>query len=206
MRAPHPSSSAAQATTRGFTLLETLVVVAIAGTMAAVALPSLLAGVEEFRVASAARYLAGRLQDARLQAVRRSAAVAVRFQSDVSGIRYASFVDGNHNGVRTPDIAAGVDRRLTDEERLGDQFAGVTFGIVDGVPLVGATSVDVADRSPLQVGRAGIVTFSPSGSATSGTLYVRGRGRSQYAVRILGVTGRTRVLRFDVSARRWPDP
>lgn len=206
MRAPHRRSRAARTATRGFTLLETVVAIAITGTMAAVALPSLLAGVEEFRVASAARYLAGRLQGARLQAVRRSAAVAVRFQTDVSGIRYASFVDGNHNGVRTVDISAGVDRRLTEEERLGDQFPGVTFGIVDGVPLVGAATVDASDRNPLQVGRAGIVTFSPSGSATSGTLYVRGRGRSQYAVRILGVTGRTRLLRFDVSARRWPDP
>jgi hypothetical protein len=47
------------------------------------------------------------------------------------------------------------------------------------------------------------LSFGPSGGATSGTLYVRGAGAQQYAVRILGATGRSRVLRFDFLARRW---
>ena len=37
--------------------------------------------------------------------------------------------------------------------------------------------------------------MSADGTATSGTLYVRGR-RVQYAVRVLGVTGRTRMLQY----------
>jgi hypothetical protein len=35
-------------------------------------------------------------------------------------------------------------------------------------------------------------------------LYVRGRG-GQYAVRVLGATGRTRVLMFAMGAATWRD-
>ena len=37
---------------------------------------------------------------------------------------------------------------------------------------------------------------------TSGTVYVRGR-RSQYAVRVLGATGRTRLLHYHTGQRAW---
>ena len=49
------------------------------------------------------------------------------------------------------------------------------------------------------------MTFTADGTATSGTVYIRsGRGH-QYAVRILGTTGRTRVLEFNVGAGTWTE-
>jgi hypothetical protein len=44
--------------------------------------------------------------------------------------------------------------------------------------------------------------ISPDGSCTGGTLYIRGV-RSQYAVRILGATGRARLFRYDWGSRTW---
>jgi hypothetical protein len=44
--------------------------------------------------------------------------------------------------------------------------------------------------------------MSPDGTATSGTLYLQGK-RAQYAVRVLGATGRTRVLAFDRERQTW---
>jgi hypothetical protein len=44
--------------------------------------------------------------------------------------------------------------------------------------------------------------LSPDGSASSGTLYLGGKG-GQYAVRVLGVTGRTRVLYFHPGDHTW---
>jgi hypothetical protein len=32
---------------------------------------------------------------------------------------------------------------------------------------------------------------------------VHGRGRAQYAVRVLGATGRVRILRYDHTRRTW---
>ena len=188
----------------GFTLVETLIVIAILITVVGIGLPQLLTAIDEYRTASAARYLAARFRLSRMDAVRRSATVAVRFER--SGVvRYASFLDGNHNGVRTADIERGVDRRLTDFERIGDQFPGVSFALVAGVPVVGETSAGAGDRDPLQIGRSGIMSFTSDGCATSGTLYLRGRGKVQLAVRVLGATARTRVLKFDFASRSWVD-
>ena len=54
----------------------------------------------------------------------------------------------------------------------------------------------------VRIGKALIATMSPDGTATAGTLYVRGR-RSQYAVRILGATGRVRVLHYRAKDGAW---
>jgi hypothetical protein len=45
--------------------------------------------------------------------------------------------------------------------------------------------------------------MNPDGTSSSGTLYLHGRTRAQYAVRVLGVTGRIRTLRFDEPRGRW---
>jgi type II secretory pathway pseudopilin PulG len=195
---------AARADERGFTLAETLTACAVFATLTALAIPSALAALDEHRTGAAARYLAARCRLARMQAVRRSAAVALRFERAGAEVRFASFVDGNGNGVRTADIAKGVDRPVTGYERIGDQFAGVRFGLHEALPAISGDAS--ASREPLQIGRSGILTFTPNGTATSGTLYLRGRGMVQYAVRILGGTGRTRVLRYDVGSRRWIEP
>ena len=47
------------------------------------------------------------------------------------------------------------------------------------------------------------MSFTPLGTASSGTLYLRGRDGSEYAVRVLGATGRTRVLRYEAITRTW---
>ena len=57
-----------------------------------------------------------------------------------------------------------------------------------------------AIRSALALGYC---EFTPLGTATTGTLYILGRGGAQYAVRIFGETGKTRLLKFDRPAARW---
>lgn len=188
---------------RGFTLIEILIVLVLLVTVVAMGIPLLLTGLDEYRTASAARYLAGRFRLARMNAVRRSATVAIRFDTGGRVVRYAAFLDGNRNGVRTADITRGVDRPLTGFEGIGDHFTGVTFGIQSGVPAIGEVLAAAGDRNPLQIGRSGIMSFTPDGCATSGTLYLRGKGKAQFAVRVLGATARTRVLKFDHAARMW---
>lgn len=190
---------------RGLTLVELLTVAGLLITLAATGLPLLLTGIDRYRTASAARYLAGRCRLARMEAVRRSAAVALRFQRDAEMVRYAAFLDGNSNGVRNSEIARGIDRPISAYERIGDLFPGVTFALRQGIPAIGATTAAPGDRDGVQIGRSNIMTFTPLGSATGGTLYLLGRGETQYAVRVLGATGRTRVFRFDTGSRTWID-
>lgn len=187
----------------GFSILELLFTVAIAGTLAAIAVPQSLRTLDDFRTRSAARYLAQRLGDARLSAIKRSAALGLRFEPSLPDYRISTVVDGNRNGLRTADIQGGIDRTLTEPEILAANFVGVTFGIVEGVPDADGQPAGSADG--VRVGPSRLLTMNANGTSSSGTVYVRGRDRSQYAVRVLGATGRVRVLKYDHVRRRWTD-
>ncbi len=209
---PDPARSRVEARTRlaacsdGFSLVEALVVVAMLATVAGIAVPLLSSSLNALRAGGAARYLSGRLNLARSEAVKRSVHVALRIEGRDTGYRYAFYADGNGDGVRTRDIARGLDYQIMAPERIDEKFGGVTFGILDGVTPIDDSEPLPAGSDPVRFGRSDILSFSPLGSSTAGTLYLQGRGRQQMAVRVLGVTGRVRVLRFDFSSRKWTLP
>ena len=149
----------------------------------------------------AARHVASLVHATRAEALKRGVHVALVFQSSSGGYRFAMFADGNYDGVRTADVAAGADRQVSAWVRIGDQFPGTAFGIIPGVadPDSGTT----LSGSPLKIGGSSMLSFGPAGGATSGTVYLRGPASQQYAVRLLGATGRCRLLRFDFGERRW---
>jgi hypothetical protein len=80
-------------------------------------------------------------------------------------------------------------------------FNGVTFGIRAGVPDADGRPADTTDG--VRVGPSRLLSMNPIGSSSSGTLYVHGRGRAQYAVRVLGATGRVRVVRYFEARGAW---
>ena len=166
----------------GFSLVELLFALGLFLVVSGMAVPQVLVSVDRSRARAAARFLASRMALARSQAVARSQTVALRFARDAGGISLTSYVDTNGNGVRSKDIESGDDPMLEAPVRLSDLFPGVVI-------------------SALSVGSSGIVSFTAAGTATSGTVYIRGRDGIQYGVRVLGATGRTRVLRYDVRAR-----
>jgi len=190
---------------RGYSLLELLMAITILVIVSAMAVPILWSSVEYSRTAAAARYLASRLAMSRMEAVKRSSYVALRFERQSSSYRFSTYLDGNGNGVRSAEVARNIDVRLSPPEDLEQYFSGVTFGLDDAVLPV-TPEESLADGDPIRIGRSEFLSFSPLGSATSGTLYIRGRGRHQFAIRVLGVTGRVSVLRFDFQKRRWTGP
>ncbi len=145
--------------------------------------PGLMVGLDRSRTLAAARYLASRMLLARAQAVNRGATVALRFDDSASGVTVGVFVDGNGNGVRTRDIESSVDKPIDPPISISDLFTGVTVEL------------------PPDVSR--LFSFTPIGTATSATVYLRGRDDSQFAVRVLGATARARVLRYVPGRDEW---
>jgi Type II transport protein GspH len=174
---------------------------AIAGTLTAIAVPALLQGLDDSRASGAARGLAARLGEARADAVRRSTFVGLRFEPAAPDYLITKVIDGNENGLRTAEIQRGVDPTLSTPQPLAWQYPGVSFGLLDGVPEVDGTAASSSDG--VRVGISNILSMNPNGSSSSGTLYVHGRKRSQYAVRVYGTTGRVRVFKYDWNAKRW---
>ena len=184
-----------------FSLIELVFVLGVVATLASAAVFQAGAAVDEFRASGAARYVAARLQLARVRAVTRSRDTALRISRDSRGFLIAIYEDGNGNGVLTRDIQDGLDTPVGPAERLSEQFPGVDFGTLPAVPGVEGSVPPGTD--PIRLGNADSVTFTPIGTATSGSLYLLGRGASQYAVRIYGETARTRVLKFNARTRTW---
>jgi hypothetical protein len=116
--------------------------------------------------------------------------VALVFVADADTYAVAAYGDGNGNGVRTLDITAGIDPLIEAPVRFSDLFPHVSLFLSD----------PAAARAPEATV---LMSFSPIGTASSRTLYVRGRDHSQYAVRVLGVTGRTRLLRYVDATHQW---
>jgi type II secretory pathway pseudopilin PulG len=187
---------------RGYSLLELLVAMALSVTLGAASIPQYVVAMDDVRARGAAYYISGRLQRARMEAVLRSAMVGVQFTPTASGYSYAVYVDGNRNGVLTRDIQRGVDRLIAAAEKLPDQFAGVEFGAIPGLPAVdpGGTA---PGSDPIRLGSGNIASFSAMGTSSSGTVYIRSRRDAQYAVRIFGETGKTRMLKFEPRTGLW---
>ena len=184
------------------TLGEIVVVLGLFATATATALPELQAGLDDARVAGAARYLSSRLAESRMDAIQRSREVAVRFTLTAGQYAYTVYVDGNGNGVLSRDIQRGIDRPLLGPERLSDNFRNVEFGAQPGLPAIEPGGV-APGTDPIRLGTGNSVSFNTLGGATSGTIYLTGRSRAQYAVRIVGVTGKIRTYRYDRRAAKW---
>jgi prepilin-type N-terminal cleavage/methylation domain-containing protein len=177
----------------GYTLIELMVVVAVIATLACVALAQARASIDHSRGHAAARYLASRLSLARTQAVARGVAIGLRFEQVPGGFAFGVFRDGNGNGIRTADIQSGIDVPIEPPTSLFEQFPGVDIGLTPASP----------GTDPVQLGQTDLLTFTPTGTATAGTIYIHDREDTQWAVRVLGATGRTRVLRYDPRTKGW---
>ena len=151
-------------------------------------------GIDGARARAAARYLAHQCALARVKAAVGMRAVAIRFTERGDDYDIQMFVDGNRNGVLTVDIARGIDVKVTDPSRLGADFPGVRIGIIPEL-----------DGRPVRLGGSMLLSFSPVGTATSGSIFVVGRDGAQFAIRVLGGTARTRLQRYLPERGAWVD-
>jgi hypothetical protein len=125
--------------------------------------------------------------------VSRSTAVALYFEAGRRGTTFSIVEDGNGDGVRTADIVLRIDPVIEAPTLLSDLFPGASIGIAPGAPVTDAVALSGTS----------LLSLSPHGTATSGSVYIVGRDRTQWVVRVLGVTARARVLRFERATGAW---
>lgn len=170
-------------------LLELVVAITLILITLAAAIPRAQSMVHESRLRGAAFYLRGLLRQVRSTAAAQARYVGVVFDDANGDPVFSIHADGNANGIRRVDVDGGVDPRLREPYRLSETFPGVRYG-----------SLPRGAKEPffrgLQIGRGNIVSFSPLGSSTTGTLYLSNDYGLVYAVVILGGTGRVRVARY----------
>jgi Tfp pilus assembly protein FimT len=182
---------------RGFTLLEALFVLVVTTVLMAAAIPLTMRGLDRKRAIAAARYLAQQCAMARFHAVGSGRHVALQFMPSGDDYIAQLYVDGNRNGLRAAEMADGIDAPHGNGVVLSAHFTGVRVGVDPALGL---------GDDPIRLSGSTLLSFSPTGTATAGSVYVLGRDGTQLAVRVLGVTGRTRVLRYEPSTGIWDQP
>lgn len=187
----------------GVALVDFVAALALSLTMAAMAVPVIGGTLDREHAIIGTQRLAGQLQRARMESLKRSTAVAVRLElvGERAGARL--YVDGNGNGVLQRDIDRGTDRPLTPLEWVDAHARDVSLRVNQTVTDVGGSGSIEPGSNPIRIGRTALVTFSPLGSSSSGTLYVAARRGPQMAIRVYGASGRVRVLMFDARTRQW---
>ena len=188
---------------RGYTLIETVVTASLCTVLGAMALPMIGRTLDRERTIIGAQFLAGQLQRARLESLRRARAVAVRLELVGGRASVQLFADGDGDGVLQRDVDLGVDPSLTPLEFLDDRSRDVSLRINQPVTDAGGSGELSPGDDPLRIGATALLSFSPLGGATAGTLYVAARRGPQMAIRVFGGTGRVRILTFDAQARQW---
>lgn len=191
----------------GFSLPEVLAALAILGLGIAASVPVLAETVARERLAAAGWESAVMLRGLRQQAVTRRSGFGLRFVRSGEGWSYSLYEDGNGNGIRTADILAGRDPLREGPSDPGSRHTGIRFGLPDSrVPKIPPGTGAISDPlDPVKFGNTDIISFSPSGSVSSGTLYLTD-GRRVLGIVMYGATGRVRIFRYDPASGRWSGP
>ena len=165
--------------------MECLFAVTLIAIIAAASVPPLASALDRSRAQAAARFVIARMMLARTRAAARGAVVALRFAGRPEAAVLTTFIDRNRNGIRAVDIATGVDTAEAPGIALQSIFRGVALEPVtaDGV----------------------LFSFTPLGTSSSGTVYLTAQDGSRFAVRVLGATGRARLLYYVPASSEWKD-
>lgn len=184
----------------GSSFVELLVGLAIISILVTLAVPATAYSIDSSRARDAAGFVAARLRLARQLAVFQTKTSGLVFDTVGGQWQVRACQDGNGNGLRREDVIAGVDRCPDGPFDLGQMFEGVTVAVDPGLK---GPDGEPGSADPVRFGASDMASFSPEGSGTAGSVYLRSARGQQYVVRVGNVTGRTRVLRYDAGSRTW---
>ncbi len=180
-----------------------LLTFAVAAAVLGAVAPAVFQLEQSVSIRSAAGEVGSAMLRARSVAITRGRYVGLKFRQSGDRYEWTIYADGNRNGVRTADIARGVDRPIAG---FAWSRNDVMPGILRGVPVPDpGDPLAVLDRldDPIRFNGSDICSFSPIGESTPGSVYLWD-GRDRMAVvRVYGRSAKLRTLYHRRGERSW---
>ncbi len=199
---PRLQTSSVTRSAAGFSMLEILIVAALVLGVGVSGLRALHDLRQRQAGREAARMLLHDLQQVARRARTTGTARGIRLTVGEPGDVLEEFEDGNGNGVKVAEIAAGVDRAVAPP-RPAFREGQARLAIVRTVPTTDQAGTLSAGEAPVRFGVSALIVFTPRRTASSGSIYVAGPDERQYAIRVLGTTQRWRLLCLDDRTATW---
>lgn len=189
----------------GWSLIDSIVTLALLGI--AVSWSAAIAGrvVADAHTAAAAREFAVLFHALRWKSVNENRNVGLFFEQSGGTWQWFEVHDGNGNGLRTAEVRNGTDVKRSGPHRLEQTHRGVRMGFPTGqtVPAIPPKTGVLGGTDPIRFGNSNLISFSPKGRSSSGTLFVTDGRHRLYGVRLYGAATRIRVWRWDDREKQW---
>ena len=170
---------------KGFTLIEVLIVIAIIGVLSAIAIPSISSWLPNYRLKSAARDLYGAAMKAKGEAVKRNVNCAITFNQQIGGISQAYIVYVDADTDCEFDAGETIVSQLTNWPK--QVMLDTTEGGGDGL-----TFTDNDHNNPTISFRPNAVpTGNGGGFANGGAYLINSNGHTRGV--IINVAGNIRI-------------
>ena len=188
----------------GYSAAELVAVLAIAASVTALVAPGAFQLMATQSVRSSAGEVRAMLFQARSLALTRGRYVGVKFRKNGNRYEWALYGDGNGNGIRTAEIAKGVDPPLgiAIPWNRNDVRPGILKGSRVPDPADPHKALDRLD-DPIRFNASDICSFSPLGESTPGSIYLWDGQDRMAVVRVFGRTAKVRTLYFVRREKVW---
>jgi hypothetical protein len=179
---------------RGYSLLETLVMLLLTALLSWVGIGSFSRLMAQSSTRSLAQVVRSLVVESATRAVSSRTYVGIVFERGERGATAQIVEDGDWDGVTHEDMARRTDRALGS--RLYLREGSAYLGLPDAV-RTDPSGARIPDGDPIRFGRGDILSFSPTGTSTPGSLYLRdASGKEAWAFRVAGLDGRIRCYRW----------
>jgi len=188
----------------GWAVTELLLWGMLVGYLLLMSVPGVMALRESVAIRSAVHETTVAFFRARAYAISRGANVGLKFRKNGDRWEWALYGDGNGNGVRTAEIASGVDRALGVylPWSRNDVMPAIMTGARVPDPSTPGRYLDRIE-DPIRFNNSDICSFSPIGESTPGSVYLWDSRNRMAVVRVFAQTAKVRVLYYRRGERKW---
>jgi prepilin-type N-terminal cleavage/methylation domain-containing protein len=198
---------------KGFSLVEIMVVAALIGVMAMIAVPSIRAWVPRYQLRSVKRDIVSQMQNGRMRSIGTGHTFYIDFDHNVDGNVGDGFItcylDTDDDGASgETNNGEGENEYQESQATLPDIDGGipvirlpshVSYGADGGVPSLSGGGVGDGVNFLGGGHEAKRATFWPNGRGKTGTVYIHSDRNENYAITV-NILGRVIVRKWDGTA------